>query len=197
MITSTSGVWWEMPVTGQPPGIFCNQILAALETMGIFPDIDPSSLESTDTPYDLSAVHAFGQALSRVNTVFSRFRNELPGDRSEVDLWPHHFDLSLMWLSGRKVAGVDPNDEEYADEQMTFGFSTGDEGIPDAYFYATAYPWPPAIVNKSLPPGTTWHTQGWKGGLMMYKSLTEAHNPEEKLLHFLRAAYLAGSTLMI
>jgi hypothetical protein len=30
----------------------------------------------------------------------------------------------------------------------------------------------------------------------MYKSLTETHNPEEKLLHFLRAAYLAGSILM-
>jgi hypothetical protein len=127
----------------------------------------------------------------------NRFKAELPGESSQVQLWPHHFDLALTWLTGRKVPGMDPQDEEKSDEQMTFGFSTGDERIPDAYIYATAYPWRPEMLQKSLPPGATWHTADWMGGLLMVSALVETDQVEARLLHFLRAAFLAGSTLMV
>jgi hypothetical protein len=197
MVTTTWGVWWEMPVSGQPPMIFCNQVQAALETMGIFVEFDRSDLEAVDTPYDATSASTYAQALARINAEMNRFKSELPGETSPVQLWPHHFDLALMWLSGRKVPGADPGNEEYADEQMSFGFSTGDEGIPEAYFYATAYPWPGGMSQKSLPPGAQWRLQGWKGALLLYQSLVQADQPEIRLLHFLRASYLAGSSFMI
>jgi hypothetical protein len=197
MITTSWGVWWEMPVSGQPPMIFCNQVQAALETMGIFVEFDRSDLEAVDTPYDASSAGAYAHALSSINAVMNRFKSELSGETSPVQFWPHHFDLALMWLSGRKVPGADPDNEEYADEQMSFGFSTGDDGIPEAYFYATAYPWQEDMSRKSLPPGAQWHLHSWKGALFLYESLVRADQPEMRLLHFLRASYLAGSSLMI
>ena len=196
MITGSWGVWWEMPVNGQPPLIFSNQIQAALETMGIFVEYDRSDLEAIDTPYSAASAGDYARALSSINSLMNRFKSELPGETSHVQLWPHHFDLSLMWLSGRKVPGADPKDEEYADEQMSFGFSTGDTGIPDAYFYATAYPWPEEMTRQSLPPEAVWYTQGWKGALLLYQSLISSEKPEDLLLHFLRASHLAGSSLM-
>jgi hypothetical protein len=197
MVTTSWGVWWEMPLSGQPPLIFCNQVQAALETMGIFVEYDRSDLESVDAPYDASSAGAYALALSSINAVMNRFKAELRGETSPVQLWPHHFDLALMWLSGRKVPGVDPANEEYADEQMSFGFSTGDEGIPEPYFYTTAYPWPNGIILNPLSPGAQWHLQGWKGALFLYETLVHADQPELRLLHFLRASYQAGSSLMI
>jgi hypothetical protein len=102
----------------------------------------------------------------------------------------------MLWLSGRKVPGVDPADEENADEQMNFGFSTGDESMPAPYFYITAYPWPAGIVEAPLPAEAVWYTKSWKGALLMYESLVGVEQPEEKLLAYLRAAYRAGSNLM-
>jgi hypothetical protein len=117
----------------------------------------------------------------------------LSGETSPVQLWPHNFDLALTWFSGRKVPGVDPTDQESADEQMGFGFSTGDQGTADAYLYATAYPWPDGLENQPLPRGSVWHTEGWKGALLMYRQITEAPDPAAKLLEFFKGAYLARS----
>jgi hypothetical protein len=113
-----------------------------------------------------------------------------------VQLWPHHFDLALLWFSGRLVPGQEAADEESADEQMNFGFSTGDEGIANPYFYATAYPWPEGMAEGVLPAGASWNEQGWRGALLMYDVLVEQENPKEYLLSFLRAAQAAGSGRM-
>lgn len=196
MITTTWGVWWEMPVAGQPPRVFSKQVLSALETLEVPLEIDQSDLDLLETPYDTPAVEAYGRALLQVNEIFNRFKAELPGETSQVQLWPHHFDLALTWFSGRVVPGVDPLNEELADEQLGFGFSTGDQGVPEPYFYATAYPWPAGITARPLPPGSAWHTSGWNGALYPYAALVESGRDGEHLLNFLRAAFLAGSSLM-
>jgi hypothetical protein len=113
-----------------------------------------------------------------------------------VQLWPHHFDLAMVWFSGRTVPGVDTADEETAEEQMNFGFSTGDDGISDPYFYITAYPLPAELVKTPLPPNAVWHTHGWSGAIMPYAALVEADRPEEILLGFLKQVQAAGARLM-
>lgn len=197
LVTTNRGESWQMPLTGQSASEFCNTVLAALAKLGTAVEID-RSLFADETPlsFDPAAAKNYCQAVVAVDRVFKQFKAELPGETSPVQLWPHHFDLAVVWLSGRTVPGVDPADEESADEQMNFGFSTGDEGMPAPYFYATAYPWPAAITAASLPAGAVWHTQSWKGGLLMYESLVGGEAPEEKLLAFLRAVHEAGSTLM-
>lgn len=196
-IATSRGESWSQPLTGQPLNQFCDSVLAALAKMGIEAEID-RSLFAADTPgvIEAEAVTTFWPALASIHTVLQQFKAELPGETGPVQLWPHHFDLALLWFSGRKVPGVDPNNEEYADEQMNFGFSTGDEGMPEPYFYATAYPWPEQMVAAPLPSGAEWYTASWKGGLLRYESLLKAADPAEQLLAYLRAVHQAGSNLM-
>jgi hypothetical protein len=155
-ITTSWGVWWEMPIAGQPPLVFAKQMLGALEYMNIPVEIDRSDLELLERPYDISAAQSFGRALSSVNTVFNRFKSELNGESSQVQFWPHNFDLALMWLSGRKVSGVDPSNEELADERISFGFSTGDSDVPEPYC-TTIYPGTRSY-DSTLPDGAGWYT---------------------------------------
>jgi hypothetical protein len=122
--------------------------------------------------------------------------SELPGETSPVQFWPHNFDLAVMWLTGRKVPGMDPEDEERSDQQMAFGLSTGDTGTPDAYLYVTAYPWPADLVEKTLPEGAEWHTEGWKGALLPYASLASSEDQEARLLDFYRTVYRTASPLL-
>jgi hypothetical protein len=196
-ISTSRGEIWQMPLTGQPVSEFCDAVLAALAQLGIPVEIDRSLFaDNTARMFDFEATKRYGQVLVSVDHIFKQFKAELPGETSPVQLWPHHFDLSLVWFSGRKVPGIDPTNEEYADEQMGFGFSTGDEGIPGPYFYAMVYPWPENIVATPLPTEATWYTQSWKGALLPYAALTQADSPETILLDYLRAAYEAGSARM-
>jgi hypothetical protein len=171
--------------------------LAALVRMGITVEID-RSLFADESPrvFEAAAAKNYCQAAVNIDRVLKQFKAGLPGETGPVQLWPHHFDLALLWFSGRKVPGVDAADEENADEQMNFGFSTGDEGMPEPYFYVTAYPWPAGITDAPLPVGAVWYTESWKGALLPYEALVEADRPEKKLSAYLQAAYQAGSTLM-
>lgn len=189
---------WTMPFSGQPAHLLADTLILKLVQWDIYPEVD-RSIFSTDSPgpYDGAAATAFLQTLTSINTIFQTFKAELDGRTSPVQLWPHHFDLSLVWFSGNLVPGVDPADEEYADEQMAFGFSTGDEAIPEPYFYITAYPWPEEISQATLPAPATWYTESWRGALLLYKDVVAAPDPAQLLRDYLHAAYAAGSELML
>jgi len=146
--------------------------------------------------YDESAAADYWAALKEINRITNNFRSELSGERSPVQLWPHHFDLSMSWFSGRLVPGKDLNDVESSKGQMIFGFSTGDDIITDAYFYITAYPPPNGLQNLQISEGARWNTDGFQGGLMMNRTFAGADNPEEKLLNYFRTFYKAGAELM-
>ena len=165
---------------------FLGQVLEVLAAAGVDPGIDRASFGSeTPLSYDPIAAERFGAVLRQVDVVFRRFQAELPGETSPVQLWPHHFDLALTWLSGRKVPGFDEADEEWADEQMGFGFVTGDGGFLDPYFYIMAYPWPPALDAVPLKRPARWVRKGWKGALLPYAALSSRKDPAAYLLDFL------------
>ena len=100
--------------------------------------------------YDIEAVTRFWRALSQLDLLFKQFSGELRRGAGAVRLWPHHFDLAMMWLTGRLIPGQDPDNEDYADERMNFGFSTGDATVPEPYLYATAYPLPPEMPHARV-----------------------------------------------
>ncbi|MCR4302181.1 MAG: DUF5996 family protein [Sulfuricaulis sp.] len=187
----------HIPLGGQSSAVLGAQIVTALEYLGIKPDIDKAKLgDAKPAHYDRAAVEHFWRALQRIDATIKRFHENLGANTSPVQLWPHHFDLAMNWFSGRKVPGADPADEEASEEQMNFGFSTGDDGINHAYFYITAYPLPGDLVKMKLPPDAIWHTQGWTGAIMPYAALTKVEQPEEKLLGFMQIVHNAGSRLM-
>ena len=102
----------------------------------------------------------------------------------------------MNWFSGRLVPGVDPADEENADEQMNFGFVTGDESIVNAYFYATAYPAPQGWGELALPTAAYWHREGWTGAILPYAELRKANDPEQLLMSYLTNVQAHGAGLM-
>ena len=197
IILTSHGERHQIPLQGQSAAAFCTEVLDALADLGIEPEID-RALFANDTPgtYDETAVSTFWQALSQIDITLKTFKHSFREESSPVQLWPHHFDLAVVWFSGRLVPGQDPANEEYADEQMNFGFSTGDSSIAEPYFYATAYPTPDAFANQPLPEDAYWHTEGFTAAVLPYQALVTANNPHEKLLKFLRAAHQAGSQFM-
>ena len=196
-IVNSAGEIWQQPLSGQPLASFAADLLAVLTLRGIKPKIDPK-LVSGDAPlpYDFAAVSRFWQVLLQVDLVFKRFRAGLRQEASAVQFWPDHFDLAMLWFSGRLVPGQDPANAEYADEQINFGFSTGDEAIPEPYFYITAYPLPDGLAGVSLPDGGIWRTEGWQGAVLKYAALVDASQPGDKLLAFLQTVQTAGRALM-
>jgi hypothetical protein len=195
LIFTNQGERYEIPQEGQSPTEFCTEVCDALATWGISPADELAQFED-DTPgvYDKTAVTTFWTAFSQIDAIFKTFKASQRAETSPVQLWPHHFDLALLWLSGRLIPSQDPADAENADEQMNFGFATGDSGTPEPYFYATAYPTPEAFTNNALPTGAYWQTEGWTGAVMPYSQLVGIQNPQEKLLTFLQMAHQAGTS---
>ena len=195
---SSEGVAAEQAVEGQSVARFRDQALGLLGELGCDVEIDRSLFED-DEPlaYDASDAHRFWQALTRINGVLVRFRSGLREETGPVQLWPHHFDLAMLWFSGRLVPGVDPADEESADEQMNFGFSTGDESVDEPYFYITAYPAPSGLADTPLPDGASWHSDGFVGALLPYAALVDAEDGDELLLGFLGTVHAAGAKAMV
>lgn len=122
----------------------------------------------------------------------AEFRADIREETSPIQLWPHHFDLSILWLPGGKIPGQDPDDEENSDQQMNFGFTFGDEGIPEPYFYVTAYPLPDSLPELELPADATWHTEGFSGAIVTYRTLIETTDPAARLLDLWRVLLSAG-----
>ena len=78
------------------------------------------------------------------------FRMTLEGNFTLVHLWPHHFDFSVEWFTGKK------------DQQIGTGISSGDDKYPEPYLYMNPYPFNPKVTEYNLPIGK-WHTSSWKG----------------------------------
>ncbi len=146
--------------------------------------------------YSAEHAHIIARGLNSVSTTLEAFRAGIREETSPIQLWPHHFDLSLLWLPGGKIPDQDPANEEYADKQMNFGFTLGDEGIAEPYFYITAYPLPDALPNTRLPAGTTWHSDGFSGVVLLYRSLTENSDPNGYLLNLWNGLLSAGHEQM-
>lgn len=196
-IRTSQGEQLDLVLEGQPPAVFYRDTMETLAGLDIHPQVDASLFaDERECDYEDEHVENFWQALSQLDILLKEFRGTFRGESSPVQFWSHHFDLSLVWFSGRLVPGQDPNNASYADEQMAFGFSTGDEGIPDPYLYITAYPWPAALQETGLPAGARWQSEGWKGAVLMYDQLVQSDDPRGMLFDYWHALHTAGKQIM-
>jgi hypothetical protein len=197
VISTNHGRLWQQRLRGQSQAAFLDEVSGALATLGINTNLARNQYgHAAAGVYDVAAVERFWEALSQIDQVMKRFKGELRAETSPVQLWPHHMDLAMLWFSGRRVPGHETEKPAFADEQMNFGFSTGDTGIPEPYFYITAYPLPAGLAATPAPAGAEWHTEGWQGAVMPYAKLVGAPDAEERLLAFLRTYQAAGMALM-
>jgi hypothetical protein len=76
---------------------------------------------------------------------------------SPIHIWPHHFDMAtLITLAG----------EGETAQTIGVGFSPGDGGHDQPYWYITPWPYPNKAALPSLAVGTG-HTEGWVGAMLL------------------------------
>lgn len=169
------------PLIGQSPAALAARIEQFLIGAGV--GASPSLPAANDEfAYDADQATRMHGALLTLSSALTELRARIPEETSPIQIWPHHFDLSMIWLPGEKIAGQDPGDEEYSDKQMNFGFSFGDAGHKEPYLYVTAYPTPEAMADLDLPAGAEWQSEGFTGVRLDYASLV-AQPDAEGFLH--------------
>jgi hypothetical protein len=197
VLSTSTGERWSKRIHGQSVSDLCDETLTFLADLDIRPEIDTDRFDSgRPHEYDPAAAERYWAAMVQIQTVLNRFRAGLGRQSGPVHLFPHHFDLALQWFSGRHLPGEAAGQGDEADEQMGFGFATGDDAFADPYFYATAHPSPPALLEAPLPTGARWTTHGYTGALMPYAELTDADGPRDRLYDFFTTAWRAGAALM-
>ncbi len=183
------------PLRGQPAREMTIRIAHFLSENGLTrpPNLGDAAkrIEST-TEYSASVANDLASTWRAVSAALETFRAGIPEETSPIQLWPHHFDLAMMWLPGETINGKDPANEETADKQMSFGFTLGDGTIGEPYFYITAYPQPAAFEKLKLPAGTIWHTAGFSGAVVKYGSLIMEADPEAYLVDLWNDLLRAG-----
>ncbi|MDF1595536.1 MAG: DUF5996 family protein [Acidimicrobiia bacterium] len=185
LITGT-GVHGPLEVAlGGPAAVVGRQ---TMDRLGGDFDIDPKRWDVVAvkgfTPSEAANYHI---TLKAVRDAIGEFRDGLTGDLGPVQLWPHHFDVSFEWFSqGVEVYEEEDGPKEYS-KQIGFGFSPGDEGEPQPYFYANPWPFDESFRTIELPPGASWHGESWSGGFLPYAALIEGGS--DLLFTFLRAVY--------
>jgi len=197
---TSNGAELTEPLHGQPASALAETVSNFLTANGLNPSLippNPSGADMSTAGYSSDAAASLAAAWRAISTAMETFRAGIPEETSPVQLWPHHFDLAMMWLPGEKIPGQDPEDEENSDKQMNFGFTFGDTGISEPYFYITAYPLPDAFPALPLPAGTAWHSDGFSGAVLRYQSLVQSADPQTYLLELWNALLTAGRSHML
>ena len=180
---------------GQSAASVASYLDKKLAALGVDAALAPGDKNRGDADFPrYSPTHAVDlqRSLAWVAAALERFRAGIREETSPIQVWPHHFDLSMIWLPGHKIPGQDPADEEYADKQMNFGFVFGDEAIGEPYFYVTAYPLPGNLPQLELPAGATWKSEGFNGAVLLYKDLIALSNPAASLQSLWSTLLAAG-----
>jgi hypothetical protein len=174
---------------------FGDQIIDAVAQLGLEAEYDRRRFED-DAPrlYDRDAVGRFLTALVSADRIFKEHRATLPGHCGPVQFWTHGFDLAFEWF-GTRVETVEEDGElREQPAQLNLGFYPWSE----PYFFSN--PWPfdgDTLLNKPLPAGARWFTQGWQGALLPYQELVGDPAAENRLRGFARRVYeIAAPTLM-
>lgn len=160
--------------------------------------------DSAERPYDVVSVRALHQALLRAAEVFDVFRSTFLGKCSPVHLFWGGFDLAFTRFSGRRApchpGGVPyladvVTREAYSHELHSVGFWPGDARLPEATFYAYAYPEPEDFRRiEGLPAGARYN-EALGEYVMVYAAVRRAADPSATLLDFLERTYAAAADL--
>ena len=191
-IALAEGGNFNLSLTGQSALELYGEIQEAFSMASIEMSVDTSKFRTDAIAYESEAADQIRMVQLQSALILQQLKGGFRQESSPVQLWPHHFDMSLVWLSGNLIDGQDPADEEHADEQMSFGFGMGDGLVPEPYFYANAYPMPDGLRDIELPAGY-WPAQGFGGALLKHADANSA----ETVLNFFQTIHQAGKGRML
>lgn len=151
------------------PELFKN-VRSWLESQGVKAELEEPKFGGVGKQYDPEQAAKYAEALWWLDKQFRIIKAGLKGGvTAPTLLYPHHFDLSLVWF---------PHDD---DKQVGFGWSTGDETIAEPYLYLTMYPETDTFTKLKLPEGAYWQKDGFRGAILPYAELVKSNEPEKLL----------------
>jgi len=172
------------PIVGQSAADLAGWLDGILSDLGISATYAPGTegfADAVHPGYSGEVAKSMHGALMSIAGALENLRAGIREETSPIQVWPHHFDLSMIWLPGPKISGEDPANEEYADKQMNFGFVFGDAGIEQPYLYITGYPLPASLPAAELPHPAVWRTDGFDGVVLRYADLVGQDDPDQYL----------------
>ena len=163
----------------------------------------PFEKDQKNRSYDADAVRRFFAALLQADRLLKQFRAGFNGKCSPVHFFWGGFDLAVTRFSGRPAPehpGGVPHlpdrvaREAYSHEVSSCGFWPGNEALPEAAFYAYAYPEPDGFRNADVRLPAYYHSD-LREFILSYDKVRESPSPDALVLDFLQATYEAAATL--
>jgi hypothetical protein len=104
------------PLGGQSAGRLVARLAEFLVQRGgldgqFVPTGEPVAAETAPgAGYSAACAQAIARAWGDVAAAMIALRAGIREETSPIQLWPHHFDLSMVWLPGETIPGQDPED---------------------------------------------------------------------------------------
>jgi len=214
IIGTTDGRLERIQLRPRTVADFYHELFGRLKDLGLETPIRTMPCEMVDCiPFEQDRVHAaydseyvtrFWRALVQVDRVLKAFRSRFIGKVSPVHFFWGGFDMAVTRFSGRRAPphpGGIPNlpdwitREAYSHEVSSCGFWPGAEVLPEAIFYAYAYPEPAGFKSASVHPASAYYHGELREFILPYAEVREASLPDTVLLEFLQTSYEAAADL--
>jgi hypothetical protein len=212
-IQRSDGARARVPLASEPVAAFYRRCLDALARAGVqvrisgrpneLADALPFAEDRIHGVYVPEDAHRFWRALLQADRVLKGFRARYPGKTSPVHFFWGAMDLAVTRFSGRRAPehpGGIPHlpdlvtREAYSHEVSSCGFWPGDERLPEAAFYAYAYPKPEGYERAAVPGGAYFHA-GLREFILPYATVRSSPDPDRLLLEFFQGTYDAAARL--
>jgi hypothetical protein len=168
---------------------------------------DPSGIAFLDYPPNDFPDHALAQgaafdasqelALSELTDYYANTDQLLQAmivtteDATATHIWPHHFDMATLMML--------PGTQNGTPLTVGVGFSPGDAGYNEPYWYVTPYPYPDTANLPAIAGTGFWHTHHWVGAVLPASHLTENLNADvqqQQVRSFLNSALSISIALL-
>ena len=208
LIQTGEGELRTLPLKPRTVADFYHTVLAQLTELGLPVAINTTPNELVEaTPfekddkhhsYDPDAVRRFFAALLQADRVLKEFRARFHRKCSPVHFFWGSFDLAVTRFSGRAAPphpGGIPHlpdrvaREAYSHEVSSCGFWPGNDALPEAAFYAYAYPEPAAFPSAAVRPTAAYYHPNLREFILSYDSVRKMDSPDTALLDFFQSTY--------
>jgi hypothetical protein len=174
-IADSTGKYEAININGKTAGVLCNELKDILNSrFGVSTELDSAGFDTSNViEVDiLNAKEFSAQFINYSKLLYGFYKTISSGVKTQICLWPHHFDNAFKWFSGRVIG----DDEEL----MGIGVSNGDETYELPYVYMTLYPPLRKTNTLEIAEGATLHDHEWTGLILPYESVMEKKSAEEQ-----------------
>ena len=203
LIETSDGGRRAIPLKPMSVAEFYQQVMAALDSLGVPVKIWPMPVEVADPirfdqdqthrAYDAQFAKRFWRVLLETTRVFTDFRARFTGKVSPVHLFWGALDLACTRFSGR-TAPEHPSmpgladrvtRDAYSHEVSSCGFWPGAPGV-EPFFYSYAYPEPAGYSQFPMVPGHGSYNSAFGEFILPYEEMRQSADPDATLLGFLQ-----------